>query len=544
MQHPLEPLSRVLRLGLVTDTSVKIESRPPNTLEVVRDQGWIHGLQKPTKEELTLFIQRRVFVAERYLHPRSPAPSVTGRAALRDHLRAALYTLTAVCATFPLTAVYVGAAAHMARYEQLTPFSGNFSALRHTARLGGIGALWQGVVPLALGHLVDEATYRLRLGPRLSAAAYAVVYACEATAVRKMCWDPRYQLAGALSWSFGPLYNFLAGYLLTLVVNMSGVGYYLPLSSVRIWLMAHPYDTLGETVRLGSYWATFKGLLRGVRASFWSLIPRLALEYLALHLARRVINKVFRIKPKQTNPLEAMMGGAMGGMGGAMGGGMGGAMGGAMGGMGGMGGAAGGGAAAGMPPNFMQNLAGAESRADAPPPTAKITEPSSDINWEVVLDLFDEGQLVVVMYATPDNAEVRRPPSAWPGPPAETGVPRFGVASARQPDRSSKSSPTISWRTRRSLRLTARSCPRRAPRQGSRHTRRSVCCMKARLWVMGWSRRWRRRRRNSKQPSSGTRSWISETREENHSVFLLAAAFCWHLLSSSSRAGVTDAQQP
>ena len=45
MQHPLEPLSRVLRLSVVTDTAVPIVGRPPNLLEVIRDRGWLQGLQ-------------------------------------------------------------------------------------------------------------------------------------------------------------------------------------------------------------------------------------------------------------------------------------------------------------------------------------------------------------------------------------------------------------------------------------------------------------------------------------------------------------------
>ena len=51
MLHHLEPLSRVLRSSVLTDTSVEIPGRPPNTLEAVRDRGWLQGLQQPTKEE-------------------------------------------------------------------------------------------------------------------------------------------------------------------------------------------------------------------------------------------------------------------------------------------------------------------------------------------------------------------------------------------------------------------------------------------------------------------------------------------------------------
>ena len=208
MQNPLEPLSRVLRLGLVTDTSVPIVGRPPNLLEVIRDRGWLQGLQQPTKEELTPFITERVFVAERYLHSPSRAPPLTGAAALREHVRAALYSVVALWSTMPFTAVYVSAAAHTARYASLTPFSGNLSALRQMVRAGGIRSLWQGVVPLTIGHLVDEATYRLRLGRLPSAVAYLVVHLCEVAAVRKMCWDARYRLGGLAGWSFGPFANF------------------------------------------------------------------------------------------------------------------------------------------------------------------------------------------------------------------------------------------------------------------------------------------------------------------------------------------------
>ena len=136
------------------------------------------------------------------------------------------------------------------------------------------------------------------------------VYICEVAAVRKMCWDSRYMLGGLTKWSFGPFGSFVTGYLLTLLVNMTGIGYYLPLSSLRLWLMAHPFDTISETVRplptapqqmahkphsrhsqaplgtisddlcvftgrawvwvgvqvrLGGRWATFKGFLRGSR---------------------------------------------------------------------------------------------------------------------------------------------------------------------------------------------------------------------------------------------------------------------------------------
>jgi|EP01047_Picozoa_sp_COSAG01_P041911 hypothetical protein len=60
MLHPLEPLSRVLRSSVLTDTSVEIPGRPPNTLEAVRDRGWLQGLQQPTKEEIVPFISDRV----------------------------------------------------------------------------------------------------------------------------------------------------------------------------------------------------------------------------------------------------------------------------------------------------------------------------------------------------------------------------------------------------------------------------------------------------------------------------------------------------
>ena len=438
MQHPLEPVSRLLRLGLVTDTSVPIKGRPPNLLEVIRDRGWLQGLQKPTKEELTPFITERVFVAERYLHPPSRAPWPISTADVREHARAVLFSVVALWCTIPFTAVYVSAAAHMARYASLTPFSGNISALRLMAREGGIRSLWQGAVPLTIAHVVDEATYRLRLGRLPSAAAYLIVHLCEVVAIRKMCWDARYRLGGGMAgWSFGPFANFVTGYLLTLVVNMTGVGYYLPLSSTRIWLMAHPFDTLAETVRLGSYWSSALGMFRGVRASLWSLIPRVAIEFLVLKLARKVINRAFGINSKPKSVMETMMGGLLGGAGGP-------------GGMGGMppgfeammaGGAAGGGMPPGFPGMAGGGLGGARS-ADAPPPTAQITEPSSDINWvrsqrehgtwppgafesmasfsvviesgnlnrhvwmqEIVLDLFDEGQLVVVMYFVPQSPE-------------------------------------------------------------------------------------------------------------------------------------------
>ena len=365
---------------MVTDTSVPIKGRPPNLLEVIRDRGWLQGLQKPTKEELSPFIAERVFLAERYLHPPSRAPWPTSAADLREHARAALYSVVALWSTIPFTAVYVSAAAHTARYASLAPFSGNISALRFMAREGGIRSLWQGAVPLTIGHLVDEATYRLRLGRLPSAIAYLVVHLCEVAAVRKMCWDARYRLGGMAGWSFGPFANFVTGYLLSLVVNMSGVGYYLPLSSTRIWLMAHPFDTLAETVRLGSYWSSFTGLFRGVRASLWSLIPRLAIEFLALKLARKVINRAFGISSQPKSMMEMMMGGMLGGGAGGSG---------AMGGMppgfeAMMGGGAGGAGGGGMPPGFPgmggAGLGGGPAK-DAPPPTAQITEPSSDINW-------------------------------------------------------------------------------------------------------------------------------------------------------------------
>ena len=308
MQHPLEPLSRVLRLSVVTDTAVPIVGRPPNLLEVIRDRGWLQGLQQPTKEELTPFITERVFMAERFLHDKSRASPPSTKEALKEHARAALYTLATVWCTVPFTAVYVSAAAHTARYATLSPFGGNIAALRAMARLGGIRSLWQGAIPLSIGHLVDEATYRLRLGRLPSAAAYAVVHLCEVVAVRKMCWDARYGMGGLGGWSFGPFANFFTGYLLTLAVNMTGAGYYLPLSSMRVWLMAHPYDTLAETVRLGSYWSTFTGLLRGTRASLWSLIPRLAIEFVVLKLARIVINKAWGITSRPKTMMEAIMG--------------------------------------------------------------------------------------------------------------------------------------------------------------------------------------------------------------------------------------------
>lgn len=72
--------------------------------------------------------------------------------------------------------------------------------------------------------------------------------------------------------------------------------------------MAHPYDSVSETVRLGSRWATAVGFLRGARASVWSVIPRLILEYAALIVARKVMNTIFSIKPEPSNPIEALLG--------------------------------------------------------------------------------------------------------------------------------------------------------------------------------------------------------------------------------------------
>ena len=90
-------------------------------------------------------------------------------------------------------------------------------------------------------------------------------------------------------------------------------------------------------------------------------------------------------------------------------------------GMGGMGGAGaggmppgfeammGGGGGGGMPPGMggMGGIGGmgGGSMEAGPPMAAQITEPKNDINWEIVLDLFDEGQLVVVMYVMPENSE-------------------------------------------------------------------------------------------------------------------------------------------
>lgn len=121
MQHPLEPLSRLLRLGFITDTSVEIVNRPPNLLESVRDRGWLQGLQPASKEELVPFVTQRIVWAERFLHrglrsQKSPVAKVV----LRDHFRAAVYKCVSILATMPFTAVYVSAATHTARHSQVS----------------------------------------------------------------------------------------------------------------------------------------------------------------------------------------------------------------------------------------------------------------------------------------------------------------------------------------------------------------------------------------------------------------------------------------
>ena len=180
MNHPLEPLGRLLRLGVVTDTAVPVPGRPPNTIEAVRNTGWLQaafagGGALPEKDVLSQFISPRVFCAERFLHPVEPPPSPPARKiAIRDHARAAVYTLVSTLVTAPFTMVYVAAATKMARYP-MQPASGNLAAMRFLVGAGGVRALWQGVAPLALGHLLDESTYRLRLKALPSAAVYALV---------------------------------------------------------------------------------------------------------------------------------------------------------------------------------------------------------------------------------------------------------------------------------------------------------------------------------------------------------------------------------
>ena len=327
--HPTEHLSRLLRLQPLTGTVVDIPGRPANTLEVLREKGWLGSLMgmgsPPTKEEVVQFVSERIFVAERFLQPaRDPAQPRSWKLAVRDHARAAVYTLGTVMATMPFTTVFVAAATHTGRYTGVLPRGGNLHTMRLLARMGGFFSLWQGAVPLALSEMLDESTYRLRLKALPAAAVYVLVYLCEVVAVRKICWDPRYKLAGlANGWfSIGPLTNFLTGYVLTLLVNFTGIGYYLPLSSLRYWLMAHPFDTLADATRLGSRWATFKGFFRGIRVSLWAAIPRLLLEYAVLLMLRQLMNTVLGITRRRQGLMEWVQTTVMGGGGTGLGGGI------------------------------------------------------------------------------------------------------------------------------------------------------------------------------------------------------------------------------
>eukprot|EP01052_Picozoa_sp_SAG31_P017434 SAG31_NODE_1192_length_9459_cov_15.271581_7_plen_411_part_00 len=157
---------------------------------------------------------------------------------------------------------------------------------------------------MVCANLLSDLTARLRLGTLATLLSTLGQYCLEVVSIRMMCWDSRH----SAGWTnIGPMQNIVTGYVFKLIVECTGAGYYLPLSSTRLWLLTHNYEGLSDVLLgtkpiarflgwifpgAGTALGFTVGLLRGVACSMWAAVPMLLLQYATLDLVSLALSKL------------------------------------------------------------------------------------------------------------------------------------------------------------------------------------------------------------------------------------------------------------